>query len=344
MESKADSAASATTTAGHPGAATHEKADVFAHAGGVPEKGGLPVSPLESRAGAAAAEPRPTDPPRAATAEAAAAGERAAVPPHAPHQSEALTHTGTGQPEGVGPGHSDSPDGQPDAGLPPGGDPPNGGRALLHLDGPINEHWNHIPDGADNPHYGQPLENPGTPPQVDLITDFNRDTWNLFRNPDELYGHDPHGNPLSLEGYVERYRELTPDGDIYDVYPPNDGAVTGTKWSIRSAEEYIKHFGAMLDRVGDPNGKYIGVVENGIPAFFEERGLPMSSLNQQYYQYMLTGKLPESWTIEVSEIAPAFGRDGGGLQLLIKNARGIAQRLVDLIREGVLNDLDGAIS
>ncbi|WP_367646153.1 hypothetical protein [Mycolicibacterium sp. P1-5] len=31
----------------------------------------------------------------------------------------------------------------------------------------------------------------------------------------------------------------------------------------------------------------------------------------------MTGTLPEKWSVEVSEIAPAFGRDGGGLQLVV---------------------------
>lgn len=43
----------------------------------------------------------------------------------------------------------------------------------------------------------------------------------------------------------------------------------------------------------------------------------MSSLEKPYYQYSLTGTLPEKWSVEISEIAPAFGRDGGGMQLVV---------------------------
>jgi len=49
--------------------------------------------------------------------------------------------------------------------------------------------------------------------------------------------------------------------------------------------------------------------------------LPVASLNEPYNDFRLTN-LPEGWTIEVSEIAPAFGRDGGALQVLIYDEYG----------------------
>jgi hypothetical protein len=152
-----------------------------------------------------------------------------------------------------------------------------------------------------------------------------------------------HGNPLSLEQYAERYRELKPNGDIWDVYPPNEGAVLGTKWTISSVDEFIKHFGSDLDRIGESRRHYLGILEDACPASFEERGLPISSLNQKYYQFSLTGKMPEGWTLEVSEIAPAFGRDGGGLQLIIKDAEGLKQNIIGLLDQEVIRDVDGGI-
>ncbi len=46
--------------------------------------------------------------------------------------------------------------------------------------------------------------------------------------------------------------------------------------------------------------------------------------DEPYNSYTLTGKLPEGWTIELSGVAPAFGRDGGGLQVVILDDLGNA--------------------
>jgi len=259
---------------------------------------------------------------------------------------------GGGRPEGAsGSGGGDGSAGRGD-GNPPngdasgsvgGGDHPPSGRALLHGNEPINEHWHHIPDGPDNPHYGDPLENPAASPAPGPVTEFNRRTWELVKNPDELYGHDAQGHPLSKEQYDQRYRVFSPDGrGVWDVYPPNDGAVAGTRWSTNSVDEYLEHFGADVDRIGESSGKYLGVMEGGVPAFFEERGLPMGSLEQGYYRFRFTGQLPAGWTIEVSEVVPAFGRDGGALQLLIRDGT-VIQTIDDLVDSQVLEVFDGAI-
>jgi hypothetical protein len=74
------------------------------------------------------------------------------------------------------------------------------------------------------------------------------------------------------------------------------------------------------------------------PATFEARGLPISSLEKPYYQYTLTGLLPEGWSMEVSEIAPAFGHDGGAMQLLVLNEFGESVSVDELITQRVLDD------
>lgn len=71
------------------------------------------------------------------------------------------------------------------------------------------------------------------------------------------------------------------------------------------------------------------------PLAFEDRGLPISSLNSPYGKFMLD-RLPDGWTIEVSQIAPAFGRDGGALQALIYDDLGRRQPVKQLIEDGVL--------
>lgn len=210
------------------------------------------------------------------------------------------------------------------------------GRDIFASSDPAGEHWERIADGPDDPHYGEPVEHPGPSDPLHPITGKNSETWDLFRNPDELYGHDSAGNPLTKDGYDSRYRELQTSGAIYDNYPPNAGAVPGTRVQFDDAHAFIRHFGEDVDRIGEPTGKYLGLVENGIPASFEERSLPIGSLNEAYYQYRLTGELPTGWHIEVSEIAPGLGRDGGGIQLQITNSNGRVMTIDDLIDAGVL--------
>ncbi|WP_374191791.1 glycohydrolase toxin TNT-related protein [Cellulomonas sp. zg-ZUI22] len=46
-----------------------------------------------------------------------------------------------------------------------------------------------------------------------------------------------------------------------------------------------------------------------------ETSLPPGHLARELHNYEFTGRLPHGLTIEVSEIEPAFGRPGGGVQV-----------------------------
>jgi hypothetical protein len=271
---------------------------------------------------------------------------------HGPHPGAGDgggSHGGSGDHGGggrqTGGGHGEPHDGPHDGnsgsdGHSPGAEGAHGGdhltgRDLLRAHEP-GEHWKPVGNGPDNPHYGEPLDRPGDSPDPGPITDVNRDTWRLFEHPDELYGHDAQGHPLTKEQYDERYREVQDNGDVWDKYPPNAGAVPYTRVRFDSMEAVVEHFGSNVDRVGAPHGEYLGIMEDGVPAPFEARGLPISSLEKPYFQYELTGTLPEGWSVEVSEIAPAFGRDGGGMQLVVFNSAGRPVSVENLIKGKVL--------
>jgi hypothetical protein len=53
----------------------------------------------------------------------------------------------------------------------------------------------------------------------------------------------------------------------------------------------------------------------------------------------LTGELPAGWRIEVSEVAPAFGRDGGGLQIRVLDANDQAMRMYQLEEQGIVKTI-----
>ena len=105
----------------------------------------------------------------------------------------------------------------------------------------------------------------------------------------------------------------------------------GTRVSDDSVDAFIRDYGPNLDRIGRPSGEYLAVMPDGAPISFEARSLPVTSLELPHHSYALTGRLPEGWTIEISEVSPAFGRDGGGLQVLITDASGEAVSVSSLL-------------
>ncbi len=213
---------------------------------------------------------------------------------------------------------------------------PHSGRSVLTSADDSGPHWHRVDDGSPDPNYGQRVHDGGDSGPYPTPAADTQGTWDLVRHPEEPYGHDANGDALTKAQYDERYTQVRPDGDVWDLYPPNRGAVPGTRAAYGSAQAFIEDFGNRIDRVGGIEGKYFGVLENGMPASFEERSLPVASLGEPYLQYRLSGMLPEGWTIEVSEVAPAFGRDGGGLQMVILNNKGEAVPVHLLLRTGVI--------
>lgn len=206
---------------------------------------------------------------------------------------------------------------------------------------PVHSHeqsgdgWHRIEDKPDNPDYGQPLEKYWETGEYPTPTPSTQSTFDLIERHDEPYGHDLDGNPLSKADYDARYNLVGPEGQHWENYPPNDGAVPGSRVVYESGDAFLRDYGQHLDRIGRESGTYLGVMPDGVAPSFEARGLPISSLNQEYDRYVLA-ELPETWSIEVSQIAPAFGRDGGGLQVLIYNDKGEKMSVAELIKNGVL--------
>jgi hypothetical protein len=75
---------------------------------------------------------------------------------------------------------------------------------------------------------------------------------------------------------------------------------------------------------------------------FEERALPPGSLGQPYLTMRLTGDLPANFRIEVSEVAPAFGQRGGGMQVRILDGAGQALTVEKLKSQGIIELTDNS--
>ncbi|WP_196250771.1 TNT domain-containing protein [Cellulomonas sp. JZ18] len=85
--------------------------------------------------------------------------------------------------------------------------------------------------------------------------------------------------------------------------------------------------------MGLPNGSYLGFPP-GAP--WGDRALFPSSLDDPVDAYRLAGDLPDGWRIQVSEIAPAFGQPGGGMQVLVFNDKNKTVPVTELINAGIL--------
>jgi nicrotizing toxin Mtb-like protein len=90
-----------------------------------------------------------------------------------------------------------------------------------------------------------------------------------------------------------------------------------------------------LDRVGDENGRYLAVVEDGNPAPWEYRSLHVDSLEKPLHNYAID-HLPNGWKIEVSEIEPAVGQPGGAIQVRILDHNGKGLDVETLSEIGIL--------
>ncbi|MDA2890024.1 glycohydrolase toxin TNT-related protein [Mycolicibacterium sp. BiH015] len=210
-----------------------------------------------------------------------------------------------------------------------------------HLHSPVHSHepsgdgWHRLEDKPDDPSYGQPLERHWESGDYPTPNDVNRQTFDLVEHPEEPYGHDEHGNALTKEQYAERYNEVGPEGETWHHYPPNDGAVAGTRVLYESGHAFLRDYGGSLDRIGRDTGPYLGVMPDGVAPSFEARSLPVASLELPYRTFDFR-ELPEGWSIEISQVAPAFGRDGGALQVLIYDDTNNPVSVKRLLKDGVL--------
>jgi Tuberculosis necrotizing toxin len=199
--------------------------------------------------------------------------------------------------------------------------------------------WKRVPTTQRDPDYGLPRadsdhwRNPNS---------YDPETQKLVNDPTNPLGKDENGNPLDQDGWDSRYTQAVtnPDGTpgTWLRYPPDGGAVEGSRVAYDSTDAFIRDNGSSVDRVGDPTGNYLGVKVDGQPASLEERGLPYTNVEDARHDYSFTGKaLPEGWTIHVSEAAPAFGHDGGAIQVQVMDARNNKVPVEDLIAGGLVN-------
>ena len=164
----------------------------------------------------------------------------------------------------------------------------------------------------------------------------------FVHNADNVCGVGKDGNPRAYAEWLDEHKTKYVDENgrikVGHDWPPNHGYAGERKLS--SFAEYSSQHGVIVDRVGGPNGKFLGAVEDGRVASFEERGLPPASVHEPYYQYVFTGHMPEGWQIEHGIAASWESECGGARQLRVIDASGNSKTIVELINEGVLKGVE----
>ncbi|MDP7705238.1 toxin glutamine deamidase domain-containing protein [Mycobacterium sp. TY815] len=201
----------------------------------------------------------------------------------------------------------------------------------VHSAEPSGPGWHRVAD-TDNidPHYGEPLprhwDYPGNPVDPGQTTPA---VASLIADPTAPFGRDQDGNAYTQAEYAERFNTLGPNGQEWNNFPGNDGAVPGTRIRYTDIDQFFADYGRHFDRIGGEDGKYLGLAPNGERASWEERALHVKSLRDPLFDYTLE-YLPPGWEIEISEIAPGLGQPGGGLQVLIFDSNGRVQKVQTL--------------
>lgn len=220
---------------------------------------------------------------------------------------------------------------------PPGLHAPHREQQLaMHSNEPAGEGWHRLSDEAVDPQYGEPLsrhwdftDNPADRSRINPVVA------QLMEDPNAPFGRDPQGQPYTQERYQERFNSVGPWGQQYSNFPPNNGAVPGTRIAYTNLEKFLSDYGPQLDRIGGDQGKYLAIMEHGRPASWEQRALHVASLRDPYHAYTIDW-LPEGWFIEVSEVAPGCGQPGGSIQVRIFDHQNEMRKVEELIRRGVL--------
>lgn len=233
------------------------------------------------------------------------------------------------------------------------------GRLSSHLDDYLRTHgmedlaneWKEkrlrvLPRSADDLMERIPLTDKqaggGEPPTEGLVDGVKGG--DLAKQREVVLGVKPDGSSYTYDEWNAEngHFEVNEKGEKewVDHWPPNDG-YDGEPIVYSSVAEYVEDFGKDVDRIGHPGGSYLGAIEDGVPASFEERSLRPTSVNDYYYQYEFTeDPLPEGWTIRSGKAAAWNQQPGGATQLQVMKNDGKPASVQELLANGILKGKD----
>lgn len=233
------------------------------------------------------------------------------------------------------------------------------GRLSSHLDDYLRTHgmedlaneWKEkrlrvLPRSADDLMARIPLTDKqaggGEPPTEGLVDGVKGG--DLAKQREVVLGVKPDGSSYTYDEWKAENGEFAVnkhgEKEWVDHWPPNDG-YEGEPKVYSSVAEYVEDFGKDVDRIGHPSGSYLGAIEDGVPASFEERSLRPTSVNDYYYQYEFTeAPLPEGWTIRSGKAAAWNQQPGGAAQLQVMKSDGEPASVQELLANGILKGKD----
>ncbi|GEK23166.1 TNT domain-containing protein [Cellulomonas xylanilytica] len=202
----------------------------------------------------------------------------------------------------------------------------------LHNGYPSGPGWTRQPDIEPDAAYGHARPDVATLSSRNQVpSTINSEIRRIGGDLADPWGIDPDtGSPFTEAEWTRRF--TTAGGGVR--WPPNRGAVSGTRVQFTDADRFVDSYGEKFDRVGRPSGAFLGIPPG---ASFGSRALPPSTLDESLTSYTFNRRaLPPDVTIEVSQIAPAFGRPGGALQVrFIKDGKAVT--VEELVGWGVLS-------
>ena len=210
-------------------------------------------------------------------------------------------------------------------------------------------HLRSLPDSAEDLASRVPLnsyQSNGKPPPTEGLVDHVMGA-DMAHRRELVLGVNPDGSSRTYAEWEEAHSHIKvmPDGTEKRIidWPPN-GGYDGEPTVYSSVEEYVRDYGRDVDRIGHPDGNYLGAIEDGHPASFEERSLRPDSVNDHYYQYEFTeNPLPEGWTIKSGKVAPWGQQPGGATQLQVVDQNGEAVPVSRLIKDHILKGKENPV-
>ena len=179
------------------------------------------------------------------------------------------------------------------------------------------------PDGSQRP-LDKQMENPSFSPSNRDIVDGDYDVLGGRDTPKEFLD----------EFYKDTGNKDYPKDWDWENAAPNEGRVPGTERLLDPGDL------PEIDRIGGPGGEYFGRDGDAM----SERSLPPDRLNFPRNSWEINAEHPSikdgSIRIEESEVAPAFGQDGGGLQYRFLDENGDAIKQGDLAKDGIITKME----
>jgi hypothetical protein len=169
-----------------------------------------------------------------------------------------------------------------------------------------------------------------------------KDSTSLVDEPRWHFGAGADGSPRSYDQWAADCRNANGD----DIWPyegdgvVRDGMDPGTVETFWRVDDYVERYGVRLDRVGEPRGAYLFVVNGQCPAAFAERSINPSAVRLPYRRYRVTGRaMPSGWRMEIGRVVSAHGARGGGRQVLFRDSGNRLVSVEELTGLGLLEEV-----